>query len=170
MIRTVTASDVASITAIYAHHVLHGVASYETEPPFEEEMRSRIDRVVKSGWPWLVAEREGIVVGYAYATQMRDRAAYRYTAEDSVYVAVEQTRRGIGRDLLSALIEQVERLGARQMIAVIGGAEPPSIALHANLGFREVGRLEGAGRKFDRWLDSVYMQRAIGAGSKSSPL
>lgn len=170
MIRDATVADAAAIAAIYAHHILHGVASYETDPPSANAMGERLERVLRRNWPWLVFERDGLVAGYAYATQMRDRAAYRYTFEDSVYVAAEHVGQGIGRSLLTALIERVDRLGARQMIAVIGGAEPASIALHARLGFREVGRLEGAGYKFGRWLDSVYMQRAISDGAASDPV
>lgn len=169
MIRDATAADTGKIAPIYAHHVLHGVASYETEPPGAEEMRGRIERVHDAGWSWLVFERDGRTVGYTYATQMRDRAAYRYTFEDSVYVAADHLGQGIGRALLEALIVRVERVGARQLVAVIGGAEPASIALHAAFGFHEIGRIEGAGRKFGRWLDSVYMQRAIGDGIASDP-
>lgn len=169
MIRDAAPGDAPALASIYAHHVLHGFASYETEPPSLDDMRARIERVRDARWPWIVAERNGAVAGYAYATQMRDRPAYRYTAEDSVYVAIDHARRGIGRALLAALIARTEAAGFRQMIAVIGGAEPASIALHATLGFRHAGRLEAAGWKHGRWLDSVYMQRALGDGSDSDP-
>ena len=169
MIRDVVSDDAPALASIYAHHVLHGIASYETKPPSEDEMRTRLERVREARWPWLIAELGGSVVGFAYATQMRDRPAYRHTAEDSVYVAAEYARRGIGRALLAELIARTEARGFRQLIAVIGGAEPASIALHAALGFRHVGRIEAAGRKHGRWLDSVYMQRALGDGSGSDP-
>lgn len=169
MIRDAVSDDALALASVYAHHVLLGIASYETEPPSEDEMRTRLDGVRKAGWPWLVAELGGSVVGFAYATQMRDRPGYRHTAEDSVYVAAEYARRGIGRALLAELIARTEASGFRQLIAVIGGAEPASIALHAALGFRQVGRIEAAGRKHGRWLDSVYMQRALGDGSGSDP-
>lgn len=161
LIRDATEADAASIAAIYAHHVLHGTASYEVEPPSEADTRAKIGRVTGAGWPFLVAEAEGEVVGYAYATQLRDRAAYRFTAEDSIYVDARRTRMGIGKALLRVLLERSAAQGFRTIVAVIGGAEPASIALHAGLGFVEVGRLRGVGFKFDRWLDSLYMQRDL---------
>ena len=139
MIRDAVASDVPAIVAIYTHHVRHGVATYDTEPPAIDAMIDKLQSVQAAGWPWLVADHDGTVVGYAYATQIRERAAYRYTAEDSIYVAAERTGRGIGRALLTALLDRCEAAGFRQMVAVIGGAEPASVALHAAIGFREAG-------------------------------
>ena len=161
LIRDATAADAARIGAIYAHHVLHGTASYEVDPPSESDTRAKIERVTSCGWPFLVAEADREVTGYAYATQFRDRAAYRFTAEDSIYVDAHRSRLGIGKALLKALLERSAERGFRTMVAVVGGAEPASIALHAGLGFVEVGRLRGVGFKFGRWLDSVYMQRDL---------
>jgi phosphinothricin acetyltransferase len=157
-IRDVTGADAAAIAAIYGHHVLNGTASYDVVPPPEEFHRSKIERVLAAGWPFLVAELDGGVLGYAYATQFRDRDAYRFTAEDSIYVDPNWMGQGVGGALLDALIERSIVRGFRTLIAVIGGAEPGSIALHASRGFREAGRLSAVGRKHERWLDSVYMQ------------
>jgi L-amino acid N-acyltransferase YncA len=162
-IRDASPDDSAAITAIYAHHVLHGTASYDTEPPSEAETRSKIDRITGSGWPFLVATIDGEVAAYAYVTQLRDRAAYRFTCENSIYVRHDCTGRGIGKRLLESLCERSAAIGFRQMIAVIGGAEPASIALHGALGFEEVGRLRSVGWKKERWLDTVYMQRELAA-------
>ena len=161
VIRDVSETDAARIAAIYGHHVLNGTASYEVDPPSEADTLARIRRITGESWPFLVAEADGEVAGYAYATQFRDRAAYRFTAEDSIYVDVRRTGAGIGRALLRALIERSSAYGFRTMVAVIGGAEPASIALHATFGFIEVGRLRGVGFKFRQWLDSVYMQREL---------
>jgi L-amino acid N-acyltransferase YncA len=161
LIRDVSEEDAAAIAAIYAHHVLTGTASYEVDPPSAAETLAKIRRITSAGWPFIVAETDGEVAGYAYATQFRDRAAYRFTAEDSIYVAAEKARRGIGRALLERLLERSAEAGFRTMIAVVGGAEPASLALHSALGFEEVGRLTAVGFKFDRWLDSVYMQRDL---------
>jgi phosphinothricin acetyltransferase len=160
-IRDVTDSDAEPVQAIYAHHVLHGTASYDVEPPATEQILAKIRRIRGEGWPYIVAEANGQLAGYAYATQFRDRTAYRFTCENSIYVHPERRGRGIGKALLRALIDRSAEFGFRQMIAVIGGAEPASIALHAACGFREVGRLNAVGWKNDRWLDNVYMQRAL---------
>jgi phosphinothricin acetyltransferase len=160
-VRDVSEADVGAIAAIYGHHVLHGTASYEVDPPSVEDMAARIRRVTGPGWPFIVAELEREVVGYAYATQFRDRAAYRFTCEDSIYVDHRHMGHGIGTALLLALMERSADYGFRTMVAVIGGAEPASIALHASCGFEEVGRLKRVGFKFGRWLDSVYMQREL---------
>jgi L-amino acid N-acyltransferase YncA len=160
-IRVVSDGDAKPITAIYAHHVLHGTASYEVEPPSTDETLAKIRRVAGPGWPFLVAEADGQAAGYAYATQFRDRPAYRFTCDDSIYVHPEMVGRGIGGALLEALMKRSADYGFRTMVAVIGGAEPASIALHARYGFAEVGRLTAVGFKFNRWLDSVYMQRAL---------
>ena len=161
LIRDVTEADAEAIAAIYGHHVLHGTASYDVEPPGAGFHRDKIRRILGAGWPFLVAEADGEVAGYAYVTQFRDRAAYRFTAEDSIYVHPDTMGRGIGKALLVRLIERSGAYGFRTIIAVIGGAEPPSIGLHATCGFVEVGRLKGVGFKFNRWLDSVYMQREL---------
>jgi phosphinothricin acetyltransferase len=157
-IRDASKDDAEAIAAIYAHHVLHGTATYDIEPPSTGAMRNKIGAIRQAGWPFIVAELDGEVAGYAYASQFRDRAAYRFAAEDSIYVHAEMTGRGVGKALLNALIDRSAESGFRTLIAVIGGAEPASIAVHASCGFREVGRLNAVGYKFDRWLDSVYMQ------------
>lgn len=161
LIRTVGEADAAAIAAIYAHHVLNGTASYEVEPPSVEDTLAKIRRVTAPGWPFLVAELDGTLAGYAYATQFRDRAAYRFTCEDSIYVHPDMMGRGIGRTLLEALMKRSAEYGFGTIIAVIGGAEPASIRLHAKCGFAEAGRLKAVGFKFGRWLDSVYMQRSL---------
>jgi phosphinothricin acetyltransferase len=157
-IRAATPEDAEEVAAIYGHHVLHGTASYDLSPPPAEYLRAKIEAVTAAGWPFLVAERDGVVVGYAYATQFRDRDAYRFAAEDSIYVHPEWTGQGIGGALLDALIEECVAFGFRTIIAVIGGAEPGSIRLHSGRGFREVGRLKAVGWKHGGWRDSVYMQ------------
>ena len=170
LIRPVHPGDAPAIAEIYAHHVLHGTASYETVPPDAEEMVKRIARVLDAGWPWLVAEDSASTIqGYAYATQFRDRAAYRYVCEDSIYIRCDARAQGIGKALLTALLETCTALGFRQMVAVIGGTEPASEALHARLGFAIAGRLLGIGRKHCRWLDTLYMQRSLGNGANSPP-
>src|SRR5690242_747167 len=150
-IRPVQASDLEPITRIYAHAVRHGTASFEIEPPEEAEMARRLEAVRDGGYPFLVAEREGEIAGYAYAGPYRARPAYRWTVEDSVYVAPQAQQQGIGRALLERLIAESEARGFRQMIAVIGdSAQAASIALHRAAGFRLVGTLEAVGFKFDR--------------------
>ncbi|MEY4239974.1 MAG: hypothetical protein RL339_2575 [Pseudomonadota bacterium] len=169
-IRPARLDDCPAIAGIYAHHVLHGTASYETEPPDAAEMTRRMERVLGAGWPWLVAESaDGQLLGYAYATQFRDRAAYRFVCEDSIYIRNDARGQGLGKALLGALIAACTAAGFRQMVAVIGGAEPASEALHARLGFAFAGRLAGIGRKQGRWLDTLYMQRALGLGSQEPP-
>jgi phosphinothricin acetyltransferase len=157
-IRDATPDDAEAIAAIYAHHVLHGTASYDVVPPTADYHRAKIDALIGVGWPYLVAERNGQIAGYAYATQFRDREGYRFTAEDSIYVHPDQMGRGIGGGLLDALIARCSSFGFLRLIAVIGGAEDGSVAVHAKRGFREVGRLHSVGWKHGRWLDSVYMQ------------
>lgn len=166
-IRDAREGDAEAIAGIYTHHVLTGTASYDTDPPSAIFHRDKIWRIGESGWPFLVAENQGQVVGYAYATQFRDRAAYRFTCEDSIYVHPDRLGCGIGRSLLEALVERSAAFGFRTIIAVIGGAEPASMALHRSCGFGEVGRLKSVGFKFGRWLDSVYMQREL-AGKGTS--
>ena len=169
-IRDVSEADAARIAAIYGHHVLHGTASYELEPPSVEDTREKIRSIQSKGWPFLVAQLEGEVAAYAYVTQFRDRAAYRYTAEDSIYVDARRTGVGIGKTLLERLIERSSASGFRTIVAVIGGAEPASVRLHAGLGFVEVGRLHHVGFKFGRWLDSLYMQRDLSIVSSHGPM
>lgn len=161
-IRDATDHDVDAIQSIYAHHVLHGLGTFETEPPESDEMRSRWRQITAAGFPYLVAVDTGTVVGYAYANHFRTRAAYRQTVEDSIYVAPAAMGRGIGRALLQALIARCAGLGLRQMLAVIGDSgNAASIGLHVACGFGHVGRMKDVGRKFDRWVDVVIMQRAL---------
>jgi len=170
-IRPARLADVGPVQAIYAHHVLHGLASFELEPPSVEAMRRRFEAVTSGGYPYLVAEGDdGTVLGCAYASAYRTRPAYRHTVEDSVYVAAAATGRGIGRQLLSRLIAEAEALGYRQMLAVIGDSgNAASIGLHRACGFAEVGTLRAVGFKCGRWVDSVLMQRALGEGDRSAP-
>ena len=169
-IRPATNADIPAITRIYAHAVEHGTASFEYEPPSEAEMARRMTELLDNGYPYLAAEADGELAGYAYAGPYRARPAYRWTVENSVYVAPHSHRRGIGRALLKALIEAAETSGFRQMIAVIGDSEQTaSIALHAAAGFYVVGTLPHVGFKFGRWLDTVLMQRPLGAGSTAPP-
>jgi L-amino acid N-acyltransferase YncA len=162
--------DVGAITAIYRYHVLHGVASFEEEPPEPDEIACRRGEILKRGLPYLVAERAGQVLGYCYASPYRLRAAYRFSVEDSIYIDQAELGRGIGRALLSELIEQCTIRGCRQMVAVIGGGEQwPSIRLHQALGFTEVGVLRAIGNKFGGWVDTVLMQRALGHGATTNP-
>jgi phosphinothricin acetyltransferase len=170
IIRPCADSDIPALTAIYADAVIHGTASFELEPPTEGEMRRRRAALIEKGHPYLVAERGGIVVGYAYAGAYRTRPAYRSTVEDSVYVAQSAQGQGIGRTLLSALIKAAEALDFRLMIAVIGDkASGPSIRLHEAAGFRHAGVLEPVGYKHGRWLATVLMQRVLGPGAATPP-
>lgn len=163
-------AHVPAITAIYADSVLHGIASWELEPPDATEMARRMNDVLARGYPYVAALADGELVGYAYASSYRPRPGYRYTVEDSVYVAPDWQGHGIGRQLLAAVIEATTVLGYRQMIAVIGGSEnTASIALHAALGFSHVGLLPAIGFKHGRWLDGVLMQRALGDGATNLP-
>jgi len=162
--------DLAAITRIYDHAVRHGTASFEIEPPDEREMARRYEALRAGGYPYLVAELDGAIVGYAYAGPYRARAAYRWSVEDTIYVAPSSQRRGIGRALLERLIADAEAGGFRQMIAVIGdSANASSIELHRAAGFRMVGTFDNVGFKFGRWLDSVLMQRPLGTGATAMP-
>src|SRR5262252_3444228 len=162
--------DVAAITAIYRHHVLHGVASFEDIPPEVDEVADRRRKIVERGLPYLVAEQSGRVVGYCYASPYRTRSAYRFTVEDSIYIDAAETRRGIGRALLQTLVERCSDLGYRQMVAIIGGSDQwPSIRLHEALGFTRSGILTAVGFKFGGWVDTVLMQRPLGEGTASPP-
>jgi phosphinothricin acetyltransferase len=170
LIRAATAADIPAITAIYDHAVRHGTASFELEPPDAAEMARRRQTLVDGGFPYLVAEADGALAGYAYAGPYRPRPAYRWSVEDSVYVAPARQRRGVGRTLLDRLIAAAEQRGFRQMIAVIGdSAQTPSIELHRAAGFHMIGTVENVGHKFGRWLDTVLMQRTLGPGAASPP-
>jgi len=169
-IRPATPADIPAITRIYAHAVRHGTASFEYDPPDEAEMARRQRALLEGGYPYLVAGIGGAVAGYAYAGPYRTRPAYRYTVENSIYIAPEAHRRGLGRALLDRLIAECEARNYRLMIAVIGdSAQAPSIELHRAAGFKMVGAFEAVGYKFDRWLDSVLMQRPLGRGSSAQP-
>jgi phosphinothricin acetyltransferase len=164
-------SDVGAITAIYAHHVLHGTGTFETTPPTEQEMTSRRADVLSKGLPYLVVEdAAGGVIGFAYCNWFKPRPAYRYSAEDSIYLAPQAHGQGVGRLLLQELMAQAERAGVRKLIAVIGdSANQGSVGVHKACGFQHVGVLANCGWKFDRWLDVVLMDRALGMGSSSAP-
>lgn len=165
-LRPATAADAAALAEIYAHHVLTCAATFELDPPDASEMDRRRRGIEALGLPYLVAEVDGLVAGYAYASRFRPRIGYRFTVEDSVYIHRDHTGRGLGGLLLARLIEECTTLGARQMVAVIGdSANQPSIRLHERFHFRRVGVLEQVGWKFDRWFDAILMQRALGSGS-----
>jgi L-amino acid N-acyltransferase YncA len=168
-IRPAVAEDAEAVAAIYAEHVLTGTASFDTDPPDAAFWSVKILAVTGRGWPFLIAEEAGETAGFAYATQFRDRPAYAFTCENSIYVAADRRGRGLGTALLPALVAAAEAAGFRQMVAVIGGAEPASAALHARAGFREAGRMRSVGRKQGRWLDTLYMQRALGPGDSQDP-
>lgn len=169
-VRPATPADIPAITGIYAHAVRHGTASFEIEPPSEAEMAQRQKSLLDGRFPYLVAEDDGGIAGYAYAGPYRTRPAYRWSVEDSIYVNPNAHRRGIGRALLERLIIESEQRGFRQMIAVIGdSAQMSSIELHRSLGFRMIGTIENVGYKFGRWLDSVLMQRELGPGATTRP-
>lgn len=170
LLRPSTPADLPAITAIYAHAVAHGTGTFELEAPSAEEMARRREAVVDAGWPWLVAERDGEVIGYAYAQPFRPRRAYRFCLEDSIYLAESARGQGVGRLLLAELIARCEQLGARQMLAVIGDSgNAGSIGVHRSLGFDHTGVLRDVGWKFDRWLDVVVMQRSLGRGDGEAP-
>lgn len=159
-------SDLPAITAIYRHAVLEGTGTFELDPPDEAEMARRRAEVLGRDLPWLVAERDGQVLGYAYANYFRPRMAYRFCLEDSIYLAPQAQGAGLGSLLLAELIARCEAAGARQMVAVIGdSANAGSIGVHRRLGFRDMGVMQAAGWKFDRWLDVVFMQRELGLGA-----
>jgi phosphinothricin acetyltransferase len=171
LIRPSTPADLAAITAIYAWNVLHGTGTFELDPPDLAEMTRRHADVLGKGLPWLVAERDGSVLGYAYANHFRPRPAYRFCLEDSIYLAAEARGQGIGRALLAELVARCEAAGARQMLAVIGdSANAGSIGVHRALGFAHVGVMKSAGWKFDAWRDVVIMQKALGPGDASAPV
>jgi phosphinothricin acetyltransferase len=169
-VRTAREDDIPQIAAIYGHYVLHGLASFELEPPDAEEMMRRYRNVVALGLPYLVAELDGRIAGYAYAGPYRTRPAYRFTVENSIYVHRDCAGQGVGAALMPPLIAACAAAGCRQMVAVIGDSENwPSIRLHEKFGFSRVGLLPSVGWKFDRWVDSVLMQRALGPGDDAPP-
>jgi phosphinothricin acetyltransferase len=170
LIRPSTPADLPAITAIYGWNVLNGTGTFELEAPEEAEMARRREDVLSKGLPWLVVQRDGVVLGYAYANHFRPRKAYRFCLEDSVYLAPEAKGQGLGRLLLAELLARCEAAGARQMLAVIGdSANLGSIGVHRTLGFEHIGVMKAAGWKFDQWRDVVIMQKALGQGSATEP-
>jgi len=171
VIRPATLADIPAITRIYGHSVTHGTASFELEPPDEAEMARRMGELTSKDFPYLAADSGGELAGYAYAGLYRTRPAYRFTVEDSVYIAPHSHRRGVGRALLAALIEACEARGFRQMIAVIGDSprQAGSVGLHKALGFHHVGIIQDVGFKHGHWCDTLLMQRELGHGGKTKP-
>ncbi len=170
-LRPSTDADVASIAAIYAHHVLHGTGTFEIDPPTAEDMAARRVDVLAKGLPYLVAEEDGRVLGFAYCNWFKPRPAYRFSAEDSIYLAPEAAGRGLGRQLLTALAEAAQARGVRKLIAVIGdSANAGSIGVHRAMGFEQVGVIRSCGWKFERWLDIVLMEKALGPGDSKPPV
>ena len=168
MIRPSRDEDIAAITAIYAHHVLNGTGTFEIDPPSVADMTSRRADVLSKGLPYIVAEEAGQVIGYAYCTWFKPRPAYRFSAEDSIYLAPGVHGKGIGRALLAELAAQAERVGIRKLIAVIGdSSNAGSVGVHRSLGFEHVGILKSCGWKFDQWLDVVLMEKALGPGDST---
>lgn len=168
-VRTALVEDAAAVSAIYAEHVRSGTASFDTVPRTVAETEHKITEINGMGWPFLVADRGADILGYAYASQFRDRAAYSFSCENSIYVRADCVGQGVGAVLLRALVDSATQCGFRQMIAVIGGAEPASVALHAKMGFEHAGRMRSVGRKFGRWLDTMYMQLELGEGDRTPP-
>ncbi len=169
-IRPSTDQDVPEITAIYSHHVLHGTGTFETTPPNEADMATRRADVLSKGLPYLVAEDGGMVLGFAYCNWFKPRPAYRYSAEDSIYLHPDARGRGLGRELLSALSQQAEAAGVRKLIAVIGdSANAGSIGVHRTNGFGHVGILKSCGWKFGEWRDVVLMEKVLGEGDTTAP-
>jgi L-amino acid N-acyltransferase YncA len=170
IIRPATPDDIAAVTRIYADAVLNGTASFEIEPPDEAEMTRRQAALLNNGYPYLTGEIEGVVAGYAYAGPYRSRPAYKWSVEDSIYVAPQMHRKGIGGLLLARLVAESTQRGFRQMIAVIGdSAQIGSIAVHERAGFNHIGTLRSVGFKHGKWLDTVLMQRALGKGNTTLP-
>ena len=170
-IRAATDADIPEVQAIYAHHVLHGAGTFEETPPSVEDLTARFHGITGKGWSYLVSTDETGILGYAYYSQYRDRSAYRYTAEDSIYVRDDVRGQGVGKALVARLLQEAEAAGFRQMIAVIGDSENiGSIGVHASLGFQRAGVLRASGLKFGRWIDTVYMQRPLGRGEADIPV
>lgn len=169
-IRPATTADAPALAAIYGHHVVHGVGTFEEAPPGAKEVAARLAAVQARGLPYLVAEAEGEVAALAYAAPFRLRAAYRYTVEDSVYVAPHRLGQGLGKAVLAEVIKACEALGLRQMVALIGDSgNAGSVGVHAALGFRQAGVMQGVGFKNGRWLDVVVMQRSLSSGAEGAP-
>lgn len=167
-IRPATDNDMAEITAIYAHHVTHGTGTFETSPPDAKDMAARRADVLSRGLPYLVMEDAGCVKGFAYCNWFKPRPAYRFSAEDSIYLAADAAGKGYGRLLLTELMAQAERCGVRKLIAVIGDSNNAgSIGVHATCGFTHIGVMKSCGWKFDRWLDVVLMERSLGPGDSA---
>jgi len=170
LVRAALKTDIPALAAIYSHHVLHGLASFELEPPDAAEMARRYAYVTELGLPYLVAELDGRIAGYAYVAPYRTRPAYRFTVEDSIYIHRDVVGSGVGSALLPRLIAACEAAGCRQMLAVIGDSDNrPSIRLHEKFGFARAGTLPAVGHKFGRWVDSVLMQRPLGPGATLPP-
>jgi L-amino acid N-acyltransferase YncA len=169
-LRSSTDADVPAITAIYGHHVTHGTGTFETTPPTQEDMAARRADVLAKGLPYLVAELEGRVVGFAYCQWFKPRPAYRFSAEDSIYLDPDAAGQRLGNKLLGELARQAEAAGVRKLIAVIGDSgNVRSIGVHRAMGFRHVGTIEACGWKFGRWLDIVLMEKSLGQGSRTPP-
>jgi len=169
-VRSASAADAPALAALYGHHVLHGLGTFETEAPSAEDMAGRLAAVQAIGLPYLVAEADGAILGFAYGAPFRPRASYRYTVEDSVYIAPNLLGRGVGKALLGEIIAACEGMGLRQMVAVIGDSENArSIALHRGIGFEPVGVFRAIGFKHGRWVDVVMMQRPLNAGAEAQP-
>ena len=169
-IRPATDADIAECQAIYAHHVLHGAGTFEETPPSVEEMEARHAGITGRGWSYLVATDATGIVGYGYFAQFRERSAYRFAAENSIYVRDDVRGQGVGKALVTRLLIEAEAAGFRQMIAVIGDSENVgSIGVHASLGFQRVGLLRASGLKFGRWVDTLFMQKALGRGDGDVP-
>lgn len=170
IIRNSLPDDIPAITAIYKHHVLHGTGTFEIDPPSCDDMANRRADVIGKGLPYLVAAEGSQILGFAYCNWFKPRPAYRFSAEDSIYLAPEALGRGLGRSLLAELMQRAEAAGVRKLIAVIGdSANQGSIGVHQSVGFTHVGVLKSCGWKFDRWLDVVLMDKALGAGDSSAP-
>lgn len=169
-LRDACSADLPEITAIYTESVLNGAASYELAPPDQAEMEARFLAITSKGYPYIAAESpDGLLLGYAYASAFRTRPAYRWLVEDSIYLAPGARGRGIGKALLAELVARCATLGFRQMVAVIGGASPSSVAVHQALGFELTGTLKATGFKHGRWQDTVLMQIALGDGTATDP-
>ena len=170
LIRHSSDKDIAAVTAIYRHHVLHGTGTFEIDPPSEEDMVGRWSDIQSKGLPYLVVEEAGHILGFAYCNWFKPRPAYRFSAENSIYLAADAHGQGLGRALLAELAAQAEKAGVRKLIAVIGdSANAGSIGVHRSVGFRDVGILKSCGWKFDRWLDVVLMDKALGWGDACPP-
>ena len=170
LIRPSQTADMPAVTAIYQHHVLHGTGTFEIDPPSLEDMKARREDVLGKGLPYLVLEDKGQSLGFAYCNWFKPRPAYRFSAEDSVYLAANNTGKGWGRMLLTELCQAAEKVGIRKLIAVIGDSgNAGSIGVHKSLGFQHVGIVSGCGWKFERWLDIVMMEKALGHGQNRSP-